>query len=403
LNYTNTVLRTHWDAEDAGASPADHRYHTLRRDAAFLGRNITTVNSIKYHQSMALLRDSFGARVLGIFMSLLGWNGLSTNANSGTSNADTSSKNAGEFDALRNIVETLTAEDFLALVDGIHEAAFTLRAWKGLDARGLEHDDVDHRTMCRMLQEIELLWTFQYAIRHADIGLIRHAVDPLIVHFIGAGQSKYSREMLYYRWLLGPACDPVLQRAVLVTGIVNWGRKPNGHKATDLMQEHLNLEVATSLKKFKNSSHDVDIVFDRMCLTNTWMKALRSQLEREFGQSRNPEHVTTTSARDMFLLGRQLMKLGLTGIRTGLSDTTKERMFDSKDIKMLGMRNLAAQTQKFNAYISTGRKRTIAIDGLDEHAEDDTSAVERNVGLNSTDGNSFMSLDSDFALSDIDV
>jgi hypothetical protein len=32
-----------------------------------------------------------------------------------------------------------------------------------------------------MLQEIELFLTVRYAVKHADIGLLRYLVDPLIV------------------------------------------------------------------------------------------------------------------------------------------------------------------------------------------------------------------------------
>ena len=53
--------------------------------------------------------------------------------------------------------------------------------------------------MCRMLQEVKLLLTVRHAVKHADIGMLRRLVDPLIVFFFGASQHNYGREMLFYR------------------------------------------------------------------------------------------------------------------------------------------------------------------------------------------------------------
>ena len=69
--------------------------------------------------------------------------------------------------------------------------------------------------MCRFLQEIELFLTVRIAVKRGDIGLLRRMVDPLIVAFLGAGQWNYVYDMLFYRWLLSPACTPELQHAIL--------------------------------------------------------------------------------------------------------------------------------------------------------------------------------------------
>ena len=60
--------------------------------------------------------------------------------------------------------------------------------------------DIEFRTMCRVLQEIELFLILKHTIKYSDIGLLRRLSDPLIVLFFGAKQHHYGREMLFYRW-----------------------------------------------------------------------------------------------------------------------------------------------------------------------------------------------------------
>jgi hypothetical protein len=152
-----------------------------------------------------------------------------------------------DIESLAKAVAELDADAFLDIFNDIWDMAFSYNAWEGKTAEGVTHHDTEFRTICRMLQEIELFLCSQYAVKHADIGLMRRNVEPLAVSFFGAGQFKYDHEMLYYRWVLSPACASELQKAILASGLVNMSARPDEHKATDLLQEHLNLEIATSL------------------------------------------------------------------------------------------------------------------------------------------------------------
>jgi hypothetical protein len=265
-----------------------------------------------------------------------------------SASAGSNESSLANIESLAKVVAELDADAFLQIVNEIWDMAFSYNAWEGKTAEGVAHHDTEFRTMCRMLQEIELFLCNRYAVKHADIGLMRRNVEPLAVSFFGAGQFKYGHEMLYYRWLLSPACAPELQKAILASGLVNMSARPDGHKATDLLQEHLNLEIATSLKNFKNSTHDIDAVFNRMCLTNTWIKTVRTKLEGEFGQSRKPNHTTASTAMDMFSLGR---KLYLSKFAAPRKTNRPSVMFDSRDIKTIGVDGLMAGVVKFNANI----------------------------------------------------
>jgi hypothetical protein len=123
--------------------------------------------------------------------------------------------------------------------------------------------------MCRMFQEIELFITVRHAVKHGDIGLFRRVVNPLIIYFLGVSQYNYVYEILFYRWNLTLVNTPELQHAILVFGFVNWPGKAAANKAIDLRLEHLNGSCKIEMKYYKNFTHDIDIIFDRVCFFNT--------------------------------------------------------------------------------------------------------------------------------------
>jgi hypothetical protein len=117
--------------------------------------------------------------------------------------------------------------------------------------------------------------TIHYAIKHRDIGLLRRMVDPLIVLFLGAGQTNYAHEMLYYRWLLcDKVCTPKLQHSILASGLVNWLGREDSHKPIDLGVEHNNGKIKINIKCYQNSTHHRDAIFNRVYLTNTFVSQL---------------------------------------------------------------------------------------------------------------------------------
>lgn len=116
------------------------------------------------------------------------------------------------------------------ILEGIRLQASTLNALEGA-----RHEDNEFRSMCRMLQEIELFLVVQYALKRGDIGHLRQIVDPLIIAFFGAGQQIYGREMLFYRCNLHSSVNSdELQYAILASGRINWSGRQNGFKAIDL-------------------------------------------------------------------------------------------------------------------------------------------------------------------------
>jgi hypothetical protein len=141
--------------------------------------------------------------------------------------------------------------------------------------------------------------------------MLRCMVDPLIVVFFGLSQTNYGREMLYYRWNLSSANTPQLQRAILSSGLVNWVGRESTFKPIDLALEHFNCHCKLDLQNFKNSTHDIEIVFQRTALCNTWIRDLRVHFEGLFGESISGAHTSAAAISDMFLLAWTLFVVAL--------------------------------------------------------------------------------------------
>jgi hypothetical protein len=117
----------------------------------------------------------------------------------------------------------------------------------------------------------------------------------------------------------------------------------------DLGLEHLNGSCKINLKVFKNSTHNADIVFDRICLTNTWVNQLRTKVEREFGEYMPGTHTTHSTAEDMYQRARNLQTEA-----GGASPRPKELLigvaysWESPDIHSEGVMLLWEKVQEFN-------------------------------------------------------
>ncbi len=330
MNLLNTIVRTHW----MSVQPNKEAHHCLKADITTWNRSYSSRDSVKYHQIEPLILQSFTARIAALFYAAMRRKGHITSLDK-----------IKMMEELPNVIAHLTPDQFIELVEEVRIAAFTLNAWDGTS-----HADIEFRTMCRMLQEIELFQTVQHAVKHADIGLLRRLVDPLIIFFFGAGQHNYGNEMLFYRWNLSLVNAPELQHAILASGLVNWLGRKTTHKPIDLGLEHLNGSCKIEMKCYKNSTHDVDLIFNRVCLSNTWIRLLRTKLEDVFGEDISGHHTVADAILDMSFLAHNLFIDGLAEPRNKEQLAGFTGFFDSRDILREGMNILAEKVGIFNQH-----------------------------------------------------
>jgi hypothetical protein len=191
MNLLNTIVRTHW------ASPNDEEeaHHTIQADVTMWGRSQTSRDNAKYHLMEPIVAQGFTARVTALFYAAMRRRGHLPESNSNS---------LERIEFVNDAIGLLSPDQFLQLVEDVRVVALTGEAWS------IDRPDVEFRTMCRMLREVELFLTVRHAIKYGDIGLLRHLVGPLVVFFFGAAQYNYGYEMLYYYWCLSKVNTPEL-------------------------------------------------------------------------------------------------------------------------------------------------------------------------------------------------
>jgi len=344
MNLSNLLIRSHLGPPQ---STKQYTAHCLTADLQYLGKTVPARDSPKYHIMEPAMTQSFTARVLLLFYTALEDQHLLPD----TAKTSVFWENPA---AVGRTIAALTPDQFLELVEQVRQTAFTLKAYEGHN-----QPDPEFTTMCRMLQQIELFETVHHAVKQGDIGLLRRLVDPLIIFFWGSGQTNYGQEMIHLRWLLSDnVCDEVLQHSILASSIVNWHGQRDTHKAIDLGLEHLNGSAKIEMKCYKNSTHDEDIIFNRVCLTNTYIRQLRTVFEGYFGEFMSGSHTTANASRDIFAITRKLATANL-GRPRALEDIgDPSRYYQPADYITLGASEVEAKVMEFNAGLDIIRDDT---------------------------------------------
>src|SRR5437868_3981738 len=82
--------------------------------------------------------------------------------------------------------------------------------------------NLELRNHVLFLQHTQTYLLLKYAIKHADLGLLRQAINCCCAYFHSSGQSRYAYEMLYLQRLTSTrAATLELQHAILANGLIN--------------------------------------------------------------------------------------------------------------------------------------------------------------------------------------
>ena len=135
------------------------------------------------------------------------------------------------------------------------------------------------------LQVVKTYKVLKYAIKHADIGLLKHIITCLCLYFTRSRSNNYiSKIMYFWRLIVTEACNPVLQQAVLANGLINNCKEPNSFFKANQLNKLLNLQLKELLQSRGNSTFKVDSLFRWSILTISYTGPLHTKFKDTFSK-----------------------------------------------------------------------------------------------------------------------
>ena len=198
---------------------------------------------------------------------------------------------------------------------------------------------------------MELYLTLRYAIKYADIGLLRFTLRHIAVVFQAeaAGTPKYANALLYLVHLTdSPASDERLQRCVLTNGLVNLQGHPTSNFELDRLLELLN----NSLKCFQRDrsyfSKDSDSLLEYWALNGPYLQELKAAVKVNLGVPRSSTHTPKSAAEDIWSMALSL-------VLKSLHECQGDRFskYPSPNLYIDGLRMLSKNVLKYNQQYSS--------------------------------------------------
>ena len=200
---------------------------------------------------------------------------------------------------VEDLVAWLTDQSKTSMAAALKAVALRLEPEDPVDVT----DDVyhNHELFC---SHVESFMTLRYAIKHADIGILRFALRDTTMLFLSreARSPKYSRALLYTLHLVdSPAADKRLQDYVLANSLVNLQGKEDTNFELDRLLELHNGKLKKFQKERTNFATDRrDEVLQRWALIGPMLDRLQDSIERPFGEHYAGEHAPKKADEDIF-------------------------------------------------------------------------------------------------------
>lgn len=284
-----------------------------------------------FHHKEEVATRAFDARITALFYRLL------------PSNVRISQPND-----VNNYIKKLSCATFNNKVEEIRQYIFTATEQSPDESKPVDYEFSAH---AKFLQQMETYKTLKYAIKHADIGLIKRALARCCLLFHGSDKSKYAFLSLYMTWLTQTdAASKELQNAILANGLVNLRGTDDGWFEMDRLNEFFNLQMKVLMATRRTSTIDAIALFHRTALTASYCTDLKVAIEDTFGEYSNARHQIKDASREVRYLAYQ--------IATSRSITKHARgrssPFKPKDILQRGVKLLNKGVKRFNCAVVEG-------------------------------------------------
>jgi hypothetical protein len=323
-NYMDMIHDTYSGSEHAAMAS------TLYHNKNYLG--CIQGNKSPFHHKEEVATRAFDARVTALFYRLL-----------------PRGVRAAKPDQVDNYIRKLSRTTFHCKVEEIRQYIFTATEQSPDESKPTDYEFSAH---AKFLQQMETYKTLKYAIKYADIGLIKRVLVRCCLLFHGSGQSKYAFLSLYMTWLTQTdAADKMLQDAILANGLVNLRGTEDGWFEMDRLNEFFNLQMKILMATRRASTIDTTELFRRTALTASYCNDLKVAIEAAFGEYSNGRHQIKDASREVRHLAYQIAaSRSITKYSRGRSSS-----FQPKDILQQGIKLLNSSVKRFNNKVIDGQ------------------------------------------------
>jgi hypothetical protein len=273
-------------------------------------------------------------------------------------------------------ISSLSRSSFLDNIEEIRRYAFTVVEQS---PRLPEPIDDEFSAHAKFLQQMETYKTLKYAIKRADVGLIKRVLVRCCLLFLGSGHPKYAFLSLYMTWLTQTAAaDVPLQQAILSNGLVNLRGAEDSWFEMDRLNEFFNLQMKILMATRRTSTIDCAELFRRTALTGSYCTDLKVAMEATFGEYSNGRHHAKDASREVRHLAYQIAK------SQSITKHPRRRKspFQPEDILQRGVKRLSSGVKKFNQQVIKGE---LGDDDRDQTASTPISVLDNFVTIDDDD------------------
>ena len=323
-NYMDMIHDTYSGSEHAAVES------TLYHNKNYLG--CVQGQKSPFHHKEEVATRAFDARVTALFYRLLP-PGVRT----------------AQPNQVDNYIKKLSRTTFHRRIEEIRQYIFTATEQSPNESKPIDYEFSAH---AKFLQQMETYKTLKYAIKHADVGLIKRALARCCLLFHGSDKSKYAFLSLYMTWLTQTnAASKELQDAILANGLVNQRGTNDSWFEMDRLNEFFNLQMKVLMATRRTSTIDTTELFRRTALTASYCNDLKVAIEAAFGEYSNSRHQIKDASQEVRHLAYQIAaSQSITKHTNGRSSP-----FQPIDILQRGVNLLNNGVKKFNHRVVEGR------------------------------------------------
>jgi hypothetical protein len=330
MHAVHAIIKAHW-----GVVQKEGRcnHSALRYAAGKMARKFVSPENMVFAHAKTFLSDVLQSKLLTEFyhhlLSYMDENGLKIGKSNRKLHVNSSP------DEFNRAVRGLEAEVIVILIKKTAESV-----------KQTNIEDIERKENLLFIRDAEVYMLLHRAIKYADIGLLKYAVDSLIFMFNGSKKHAYTREFLYIKNLIdGYGVDPEVSRMIAGLFFVNPSGRRDGFFAIDLANEYLNREIKDVWETRRHSALSVNKLAEYCTVDAIFLKPARRILESMWGRRALGKHNRANRGR---VLQRMAWNFRITMER----DDRRAKVTNldwSKDLFVKGYDSLDKAVEGFNS------------------------------------------------------